>query len=77
MVTVYTKPQCPQCDQTKKYLDREGVEYVTVDLTEDPEAMKKVVDMGFASAPVVITETDQWAGFKLDRLAALAQTVAA
>lgn len=77
MVTVYTKPQCPQCDQTKKYLDKNGVEYSTVDLTQDADAMKKVVDLGFASAPVVITDNDQWAGFKFDRLKTLVEQLAA
>jgi glutaredoxin-like protein NrdH len=68
MVTVYTKPNCPQCVQTKRVLDRNKVAYSTVDLTEDPESMKMVQDLGFASAPVVITDTDKWAGFKLDKL---------
>jgi glutaredoxin-like protein NrdH len=68
MVTVYTKPNCPQCVQTKRVLDRNNVEYKTVDLTEDPASMKMVQELGFASAPVVITPTDKWAGFKLDKL---------
>ena len=61
----------------KDVKDRYNVEYTTIDLSEDAEAMKKVVDLGFAAAPVVITDTDQWAGFKLERLNALVEQVAA
>lgn len=72
-VTVYTKPQCVQCDQTKKYLDRNGIEYAVVDLMEDADALKEVTAMGFASAPVVVTDTDQWSGFKLHKLVDLVE----
>ena len=68
MTTVYTNPSCVQCDMTKKYLDKQNVPYNTVDLSTDKDAMDMVVGLGFKSAPVVITETDKWAGFKLDRL---------
>ena len=67
-ITVYTKPNCVQCDSTKRYLDSHSVEYTTVDITADEAAYKSVVDMGFSSVPVVVTETAKWAGFKYDQL---------
>lgn len=63
MITVYTKPACVQCEQTKKLLTKNGLEFTTVDITEDAAAYDKVVAMGFQSAPVVITDGDAWAGF--------------
>jgi glutaredoxin-like protein NrdH len=70
-VTVYTKPNCPQCVQTKRVLDRKNIAYSTIDLTEDAQAMEMVMGLGFAAAPVVITSNDKWSGFKLDKLNAL------
>jgi glutaredoxin-like protein NrdH len=67
-ITVYTKPQCVQCDQTKRTLDKLGLEYDTVDITVDTDAFDKVVAMGFKSAPVVITDDDAWAGFQPDKI---------
>jgi glutaredoxin-like protein NrdH len=67
-VLVYVKPQCVQCDQTKRILDREGIEYSTIDITQDSEALEKILSMGFKSAPVVITEEDSWAGFNPDKI---------
>ena len=72
MTTVYTKPSCVQCDMTKKMLDKIGVDYNTVDITEDSAAMEMVLGLGFKSAPVVITDTDSWAGFNPDKINSLA-----
>lgn len=72
MTTVYTKPACVQCEQTKKLLDKNGVEYTTVDITQDQEAFEKVVAMGFASAPVVISGDQSWAGFQPDKINSIA-----
>lgn len=72
MTTVYVKPSCVQCDMTKRYLNKIGVEYNTVDITKDAEALDKILDMGFQAAPVVITENDSWAGFQPDKLDGLA-----
>jgi glutaredoxin-like protein NrdH len=68
MTTVYTKPACVQCDQTKKLLDKNGLEYTTIDISKDQEAFDKIVAMGFMSAPVVISGNDSWAGFQPDKI---------
>lgn len=68
MTTLYVKPACVQCDMTKRYLDKNNINYETVDITENAEALEMVLSMGFASAPVVITENDSWAGFQPDKL---------
>ncbi len=72
MTTVYTKPACVQCDMTKRYMDKIGVEYTTVDITQDPDALEMILGMGFSSAPVVISEVGSWAGFQPDKINSLA-----
>lgn len=71
MVTVYTNPDCVQCEQTKKWLNLNEIEYSIVDLSSDAVALEMVLELGFKSAPVVITDTDKWSGFKLEKLAQL------
>lgn len=68
MITVYTNPNCVQCDQTKRYLDKHDISYEVVDLSQNEEALKMVLDMGYKSAPVVITDKDSWSGFRLNKL---------
>ena len=73
MTIVYTKPQCVQCDMTKRLMDKIGVEYTTVDIVENPEEMQKLIDMGYRAAPVVMTEEgESWAGFQPDKITGLA-----
>lgn len=68
---VYTKPDCVQCTQTKRMLDRAGIVYTTVDITEDDTALWYVKDyLGYLAAPVVVTSTEDgdqsWNGFRPD-----------
>lgn len=72
MTTVYTKPACVQCEMTKKYMDKNGIPYTTVDITKDQEAFDMVIGMGFQSAPVVISEVGNWSGFQPDKINLLA-----
>lgn len=71
MTTVYSKPACVQCDMTKKMLDKNGIEYSVVDITQDLSAYDKIVGMGFMSVPVVISGDQSWAGFQPDKINAL------
>jgi len=73
MTTVYTKPNCVQCNMTKRHMDKIGVEYTTVDITEDPNALDKLIEMGYKAAPVVVTESGEaWAGFQPEKINNLA-----
>ena len=72
-VTVFSRPNCVQCDMTKKLLDRMGVEHDTVDVTADPEAHAYVTGLGYSSAPVVVVNGGEahWTGFRPDHLKGL------
>ncbi|MFC4431026.1 glutaredoxin-like protein NrdH [Citricoccus alkalitolerans] len=76
-VTVYSKPACAQCNATYRALEKKGVACETVDLSQDPEALQRVRDLGYMQAPVIITETgDHWSGFRPDKIEELAQQLA-
>lgn len=72
MITVYTKPACVQCNATHKALDKQGIEYNLVDITEVPEARDYVMSLGYLQAPVVVAGEEHWSGFRPDRIKALA-----
>ena len=74
-VTVYEKNNCVQCEATKRWLRKGNIEFDTVNVEENPEAMAKVLDMGFQAAPVVITDTDSWSGFRISKLEELKAVV--
>lgn len=72
-VTVYTNPNCVQCEQTKRFLDKEGIEYTIENLQSDDnyEKLVEFVNQGFKAAPIVVTDTETWSGFKPDKLGAI------
>lgn len=67
-VTVYTKPACVQCTATYKALDKAGIVYETVDITEDATARDRLLSLGYKQAPVVVAGGDHWSGFRPDRI---------
>ena len=67
-ITVYTKPLCVQCDATKRALNKAGIAYALIDLTEDERALEQVKALGYAQAPVVVTSDDHWSGYRPDKL---------
>ena len=53
MITVYSKPSCQYCDMAKQLLESRGVQYQSIDITQDPQARQMLVDSGFRSVPQI------------------------
>lgn len=73
-IVVYSKPACVQCTATYRALDRRGVDYRVVDVTTDAAALETVRSLGYAQAPVVVTDDAHWSGFRPDLIAQVAAT---
>lgn len=75
-ITVYTLPNCVQCNQTKKVLDKAGVKYTTIDAKESEEAYNFITNgLGYKAAPVVTVRDivtndviEHWSGFEPEKL---------
>ena len=74
-ITVYSKPNCVQCNATYRALDKAGLRYETVDISLDVEALEQVRALGYAQAPVVVAGEDHWSGFRPDKIKTLALAV--
>ncbi|GAB2636113.1 redoxin NrdH [Gordonia jinhuaensis] len=77
MITVYSKPSCVQCTATYKALDKHGLDYEVVDISQDPEARDYVMALGYLQAPVVVVGDDHWSGFRPGRIEDLAKEMVA
>jgi Glutaredoxin and related proteins len=76
-LTVYVLPECVQCTMTTRALEAAGVPYVLVDLASDANAVETVTQLGYASAPVVVTGGASWSGFQPGKIKAMASARAA
>jgi len=70
-ITVYTKPACVQCTATYRALEKAGVAYDIVDISEDTDARDYVMALGYLQAPVVVAGDSHWSGFRPDRIKTL------
>lgn len=74
MITVYSKPNCPQCTATYRKLKSLNAEYLSVDVTQAPEALSFIRSLGYSQAPVVVVRDAQgsvvrhWSGFRPDMI---------
>lgn len=68
MITVYSKPNCPQCDMTKNYFIRKGIEFKSIDLTEDTDSLTRLKEAGHRQAPVVEADNYVWSGYRPDMI---------
>lgn len=71
MTRVFSLPNCVQCKFTKDKMDALGIDYEEVDMSQNPLALDEARSLGYQSAPVVITETDHWSGFRIDKIKSL------
>jgi glutaredoxin-like protein NrdH len=67
-ITIYTTPNCVQCDTTKRLFTKAGIEYNLIDLSNDPEAMEMVKGLGHTASPVVIAGERHWSGFRINKI---------
>lgn len=69
MIVIYGKPNCMACDQTKKWLERNSLEFDYQQLEDHPDVVAEVKASGYTAAPICVTDQgDWWAGMNLGKL---------
>ena len=77
MLTVYSKPNCIQCEMTKIWLDQNKIQYESVNVYNHPEKLEEIKLNGFQQLPVVTLDEyfeNAWSGFNVDRLEELKES---
>lgn len=72
MIKIYTKNNCMPCKMTKNLFDKFGIAYEEINIEENEKARTYVSEvLGYKTAPVVVTENDNWAGFNPNNIRGL------
>lgn len=66
MITIYTTTACPKCTATRRQLAKQGLSYNEVPIT--PEIADQLKADGYTQAPVIVTDTASWDGFRPDKI---------
>lgn len=66
-VTLYSKTICNQCTITARLLRERNVEFTTINVEHDSEALERVTALGYKQAPVLVLEwpdgrSEHWSG---------------
>ena len=71
-MVVYSTPTCPYCKRTKDYLSRKGISYTDINVAENRDAAKEMIQKsGQMGVPVLIINGEVVVGFNqtlLDKL---------
>ncbi len=60
-VKLYSTPTCTYCVVLKKYLEEKGFEYEEVDVSQDEEAQKRMIDKtGQMGVPVIEIDDEKF-----------------
>jgi len=64
-VKIYTTPTCHYCNQAKEYFTEKGIEFETLDVSSNAEAMKEMKSLtgGARSVPVIAVNDSVIIGF--------------
>lgn len=67
-VTLYSQPGCGPCVGVKSYLQRSGIPFEIRDITADPEAHARVVELGYTGTPVIEHPEGHFKGYDPEKL---------
>ena len=67
-VTVYSKDKCQQCKGVKRWLKSNGIAFNEINVSEQPEYIQEVKDLGFTSLPVTKSGDFVFSGFDVPKL---------
>lgn len=68
-IKIYTTSTCPYCVMAKQYLDKRGVPYTELNVSQNKEALKEMIELtGRRSVPVIACGNDVLVGFSPARL---------
>ena len=68
-VTVYSTPFCPWCIKTKEFLKKNKISFKDIDVSSNPKAAKKMVELsGQNGVPVIDIDGEIVVGFNEEKL---------
>ena len=71
-VVVYSTPTCPYCKRAKDYLSRKGIPYTNINVAQDREKAKEMIQKsGQMAVPVITIDGEVTVGFNQSLLDSL------
>ena len=62
MITIYSSPTCAKCKMLKGWCEKNSIEYISTDITEDSDAHALLLSKGMSALPVISVDNEFHAG---------------
>lgn len=72
---VFDKDNCGKCVQTEDLMRDLGVNFTTVNMSHNKDALKKVKSDGHRSAPAVYVKSGNWSGHQEEEIVKFASSL--
>ncbi|WP_270577255.1 glutaredoxin family protein [Caldibacillus thermoamylovorans] len=70
-IILYSQPDCPPCEITKKYLQEKGIPYIEKNVKEDQHAKNELIKKFKSySTPTVVIGEKVFSGFRINEIEA-------
>lgn len=53
MLTVYSKNNCPFCDQAKNFLKKKNINFTSINIEQDPASREFIMNAGHRTVPQI------------------------
>lgn len=67
-VRIYTLPDCSYCQQVKKFLLDNNIDYEEINLERDTAGQQFMEDRGYTALPVTVIGTNEVSGYRMDTI---------
>lgn len=79
-ITVYSANNCVKCKMTKKFLQQNNIDYLEINIDDEDFNIKEYgktrddylkyikEELLLSTMPIVITDTDYWGDYQIDKL---------
>ena len=68
-VFIYSTPTCPICKRTKEYLAQKGIQYTDLNVAENKDLAKEMIQKsGQMGVPVIVVDDEIIVGFNQSHL---------
>ena len=73
---MYSQPNCMPSRAPVRKLNALGAPFTKVDVSQNDEALNRILDLGYQQTPVIVVGDEHWGGYSPDKLAWAAAHVA-
>ncbi|WP_099192433.1 glutaredoxin family protein [Tepidibacter mesophilus] len=67
-IEIYSSNTCGYCTMAKDYFNKNDLEYIEYNISEDAASRKRLMKMGYMSVPVILIEGEEVLGFDKDKV---------